>query len=252
MPTIAKHIMAAHNGGQTVCQNTYSAQISTDPMNGSPTYLTVSAGQLIHDTLNAECSEEYTNVQYDNGEHQQGLYRQVWFFYDHSAIGYYANGDSDGYVEIPEETVLVSSSGVKLQWNRLHSNVITPDYWGSYGFGGDKANFQAPEHPQLIFNRVTDWRFTRKLTFDGMWQVFASSDCFGYNGFDLEEILIYREDILRSGEGIRFEVAREGSVALYVHCPEGTDTDTIVQVFRDCAADEINWESYYLLRVWWD
>jgi len=132
------------------------------------------------------------------------------------------------------------------------NNPITSQFWGSYGFGGDKANFQAKEHPQLIFNRVTDWRFTRLLNFDEMWATFANSDCLQYNGFSIEEILCYREDILRSGEGIRFEVAREGSVALYVHCPEGTDTDTIVQVFRDCAADEINWCDDHLLRVWWE
>lgn len=252
MPTIAQHIMAAYSVDQVVCTENYSAQISTDPLNGMPHYLTISKGTDIHDTLNWKRSEEYTNVQYDNGEHQQGIYRAVWFFHDHSAIGYWENGDSYGYVEIPEETVLVSSSGVKLQWNRLHSMLITSQFWGSYGFGGDKANFQAPEHPQLIFNRVTNWRFKRLLNFAEMLATFVNSDCLEYNGFSIEEIMGYRNEILRSGEGIRFEIAREGSVALYIHCPEGTDTDTIEQVFRDCSADEINWESDHLLRVWWD
>lgn len=128
---------------------------------------------------------------------------------------------------------------------------ITSEFWGSYGFGGASANFQAPKHQNIVFDRVTNWRYTKALSFDEMQQVFSESDCLAYNGFSIEEISLHKEELESAGE-IRFEIAREGSVALYIHCPEGSDTDTIEQVFRDCSADEINWESDHLLRVWWD
>jgi len=126
---------------------------------------------------------------------------------------------------------------------------ITSDYWGANGFGRSFVPEPIPE--TIRFRSVTDWRYEKLLTFSEMAEIFRQSLPQGYNGFHIDDLSIYQDELASCGD-LRYQIAREGSVAIYVHSNAQSFRYLLRTVFHNCSADEIDWVDDHILRVWWD
>jgi len=98
--------------------------------------------------------------------------------------------------------------------------------------------------PRNLRWRSSKWYSPKDL--GEVWTLGYKDGMFGYNQFDVEEVMPWLE-----GWGVEVQPAREGSVAMYVRGDRDTLEGMEAEAYEVANADEA-WMRGDDLRLWWD
>jgi hypothetical protein len=123
---------------------------------------------------------------------------------------------------------------------------ITEKHWQGGGF-----DVTLPDPVDTInLRKFCSWRSTVWVDTLTMIEIMEKT-CPEYNGFSAQALADYASELAN----VQWQIAREGSVCLYgsMDTPKKLNTEKLSQIFRDLAADELDYfQDDMFFRVWWD